>query len=187
MLKLILTGVWVTVVALGAVYGSIQFASSSKTTDPEAERRALEEYVPGELITIPAIADGEIKGYFLAKLSYSAKKDKVKDLPVPLKETATDTLYELLVGSKLIDMSKEGGFELATFKTAVKDGLNKRLNGDVIGEVLVEQLEYLTKEDLKRISNAANAKQPEPVSIVDKNGEIAKDKIPEKEGAAAAH
>ncbi|MCY1306419.1 hypothetical protein D9M70_562810 [compost metagenome] len=61
----------------------------------------------------------------------------------------------------------------------MKDGLNKKLGEEVITEVLVEQLEYLTKDDVKRVANSQNVPRQKPVPIVDKNGHVAGDKLPE--------
>ena len=60
MLKLVLTGVWVCAVTLGSVYFSMQHASAPVVSDAEADRRASQEYVPGEMITIPSIKDGAV-------------------------------------------------------------------------------------------------------------------------------
>lgn len=179
MLKLVFIGIWVCAVTLGSVYFSMQSASAPVVADGEAARRAAEQYVPGEMITIPVIRDGSVQGYFLTKLSFSATKEGINNLRAPLRQMVTDELYDLLVGSKFIDIADTGTFDLPTFKTTVKDGLNKKLGGEVITEVLVEQLEYLTKEDVKRVANSQNVPLQKPVPIVDKNGNVADDKLPE--------
>jgi flagellar basal body-associated protein FliL len=186
MLKLVFTGVWICAVTLGSVYFSIQHASAPVESDAEAERRALQEYVPGELITVPVITDGAVQGYFLTKLSFTVDKNKIKHLDVPLKESVTNALFDILVGKKLINVSDSNSFDLATFKTAIKEGLNKDLRDEMIFEVLVEQLEYLSKTDVARIAKGGSAPQQQPVAIVDKNGEIAHDEVPEAERRAQA-
>lgn len=185
MLKLVVTGVWICAVSLGSVYFSIQHASAPIISDAEAERRALQEYVPGELITVPLITGGGVQGYFLTKLSFSVDKAKAKHLEVPLKESVTNALFDILVGQKLINIADTSTFDLAHFKTAVKEGLNKQFRDEVIFEVLIEQLEYLSKADVARIANPANEKQRKPVPIVDKNGEKAHDVLPGNEASAA--
>ena len=60
------------------------------------------------------------------------------------------------------------------------------MHDEVIFDVLVEQLEYLSKADVARIAKGANQPQQKPVAIVDKNGETAHDEIPEAERRAAA-
>lgn len=179
MLKLVFTGIWVCAVTLGAVYFSMQYASAPVISEAEAARRASEEYVPGEIITVPVIKDGAVQGYFLAKLSFSATREGIADLHAPLRQLVTDELYDMLLGSKLIDVADTRSFDLPSFKGAVKDGLNKKLGSEVITEVLVEQLEYLTKDDVQRVANSQNMPHQKPVPIVDRNGKVAADRIPE--------
>jgi hypothetical protein len=188
MLKLVLTGVWVCAVTLGSVYFSMQHASAPVVSDAEADRRASQEYVPGEMITIPSIKDGAVQGYFLAKLSFSASREGIAKLHAPLRQLVTDELYDMLVGSRFIDVADTATFDLAAFKVAVKDGLNRKLGSEVISEVLVEQLEYLTKEDVERVANSQNRPYQKPVPILDRNGQAASDRLPESAvQATSAH
>lgn len=112
MLKLVLTGVWVCAVTLGSVYFSMQHASAPVVSDAEADRRASQEYVPGEMITIPSIKDGAVQGYFLAKLSFSASREGIAKLHAPLRQLVTDELYDMLVGSRFIDVADTATFDL---------------------------------------------------------------------------
>ncbi|SIQ55047.1 hypothetical protein SAMN05880582_102108 [Rhizobium sp. RU20A] len=184
MIKIILVGVWVCAVTLGTVYFSVQYASAPTTPD-DGKPQVAAEHVPGELVTIPMIADGAIKGYFINRLSFNADKEKLKEIKTPLKETLTSTLFDILVGSKMIDIPNTRNFELATFKAAIKDGLNKEFGDEVILEVYVEQLEYLSKEDVTRLSTKQDdKKQQKPVTVVDKNGDTAHDAPPAKEASS---
>ena len=56
----------------------------------------------------------------------------------------------------MINVADNSNFDLPNFKTTVKEGLNKDMRDEVIFEVLVEQLEYLSKADVARIANGAN-------------------------------
>ncbi|OLP55105.1 hypothetical protein BJF92_17060 [Rhizobium rhizosphaerae] len=182
MIKLLLTGIWACVVTLGAVYFSVQHASAPKVSEEEATRAALQEYVPGELITVPVIANGGVQGYFLAKLSYAADKTKTKTLQIPLKEGATSALYNILVGKKLINIADTSNFDLTHFKDVLRDGLNEVYGDKLIFEVYVEQLEYLNKADLARLAQPPDeAHEPKPVPVVDKNGATAHEVMPGKD------
>ncbi|MET0357974.1 MAG: hypothetical protein ABW055_00925 [Pararhizobium sp.] len=188
MIKLLLTGVWVAGITLGSVYVSMRHASAPVESSEEQARLAVQEYVPGELITVPVLRNGGVQGYFLTKLSFAVDKTKLKTLPVPLKETVTNALFDILVGKQLINIEDSKSFDLANFKSVVKAGLNEQMKEEVIFEVLVEQLEYLSKADVARVANRESRKQPEPVAIVDRNGNTAHDVIPgAAEKAAAGH
>lgn len=189
MIKLLLTGVWVAGLTLGSVYLSMRHASAPIESSEEQARLAVQEYIPGELITVPVLRDGGVQGYFLTKLSFAVDKTKLKTLPFPFKETVTNSLFDILVGKQLINVADRTSFDLASFKSTVKDGLNSQMKSDVVFEVLVEQLEYLSKADVARVANRDERREPKPVPIVDKNGQTAHDVIPgaDKKEASAAH
>jgi hypothetical protein len=167
MLKLLLTGLWVCIVTLGAVYFSVQMSAAPAPVDEEAKKKELLEVVRGEAITVPMIADGNIAGYFIGRISFMMDKAKAKDIKLPITELMTDQLFTLLVGNKMVDLSKPGAFDLAKFKSTIKDSMNEKFGDQVVAEVLVEQLDYMSKEDI-RTNAAKGGKGTPPVQkIVD--------------------
>lgn len=161
MIKLLLTGIWVCVVTLGAVYFSVQMSAAPAPVDEEAKRKELLELVRGESITIPVIADGAITGYFLSRVSFMMDKEKFKQVTLPVTELTTDELFTLLIGNKMVDLGQPGAFDLEKFRASIKDGMNKRLGEGLVAEVLVEQLDYLSKEDIRNNASRGN-KNPNP-------------------------
>jgi len=150
MLKLILIGVWVAVVTLGSVYASIEL---SKPVDPNAEaakEKANQELVRGELVTLPVIANGSVQGYFLAKTSYIVSKAKMADVTLPIPALMTDELYTALVGDRVIRIKENGNFEVREFRDKIKKAVNARLGGDVVLDVIIEQVDYLSKEEIRK-------------------------------------
>ena len=149
MIKLVLTGVWICAVTLASVYFSMQLAAAPKVDEEAAARAAALELVKGTQATIPVIADGAVKGYFLTRLSFTANKDLAAKQVVPVGEAITDELYTLLVGQRMIDVEKLDGFDAEAFRARVKEGLNKRFGEEVIDEVLIEQIDYIAKVEVK--------------------------------------
>ena len=133
MIKLIGTGVWILAITLASVYFSLKMASAPKVDAAAAEREAAMEFVSGLTTTVPVIGEG-----------YKANKDLAAKQVVPLPEMITDELYTLLVGKKMIDVAAAGSFDLDAFRGVVKEGLNRRFGAEVIAEVYVEQIDYLT-------------------------------------------
>jgi hypothetical protein len=165
MIKLVLTGVWVCVVTLAAVYFSVQMATAP-TTDPNAAKTPALEFVKGESINIPVISNDGVSGYFLTKISFMMNKDKAKDLPLPLAELTTDQLFTLLIGNKMIDIGHPNAFKLDEFRNDIKKNMNERLGGDYIASVLVEQVDYLSKDEIRANANGPVKKNMKPVKIV---------------------
>lgn len=144
MIKLIGTGVWILAITLASVYFSLKMASSPKVDAAAAEREAAMEFVTGYTTTVPVIGADGVNGYLLTRLAYKANKELAAKQVVPLPQMITDELYTLLVGNKLIDVNAAGSFDLEAFRGIVKEGLNRRFGAEVIAEVYVEQIDYLT-------------------------------------------
>ncbi|CAN7480952.1 hypothetical protein [Rhizobium sp. LjRoot254] len=148
MLKLIISGVWVAIVTLGSVYFSIQMSKAPDPAEEEARKRAVQELVKGEVVTFPVIAQGRVEGYFLTRTSFITDKTKLADITLPIPELLTDEMYTELVGDKVIRVSDNRNFDLKVFKARVKEALNKKLGSEVVLDVIVEQIDYLTKEEI---------------------------------------
>ena len=137
MLKLIITGVWVAAVTLGSVYFSIQMAKPADPAEDAAKKKAVQELVR------------RVEGYFLAKASFVTDKTKLADIKLPISVLLTDELYTELVGDKVIRIGESRNFDLKGFKERVKSALNEKLGTEVVLDVIVEQIDYITKEDLQ--------------------------------------
>ena len=179
MFKLVASGIWVVAVALVAVYFSVQTALSPKVDKEAAARRAAEETIRGELTSLPVIGEDGVQGYFLTRLSYVVDKVKMASVHIPIEVLITDELFTTLVGDKMLNIANHNNFDIDGFRKLIKDALNKRLGDDVVHDVLVEQIDFLSKNDIR--SNIAqknlNIKGGAPIV----KGDVVED------GSAAGH
>lgn len=178
MLKLIITGIWVAAVTLGSVYFSIQMSKAPDPGAEEAAKKAVQELVRGETITYPVIAQGRVEGYFLARISFVTDKTKLAEIKLPIPEMLTDELYTELVGDKVIRVGDNRNFDLKAFKTRVKEALNQKLGTEVVLDVVVEQIDYLTKEEIQ--NNISK-----PGSSVSRGERLVSEALPEDVPVAA--
>jgi len=165
MIKILLSGVWVCAVTLGAVYFSVHMALAP-AVDEDAAKKAGLELTRGETITVPVLAEGKVAGYFLGRISFMMDKEKIKGLTLPLTEYMTDELFTLLVGNKMVDIANTDSFDLEAFRAHIKDDMNRRFGDTLVEEVLVEQLDYLAKDDTRTSGTGSEGVKP-PVKIVE--------------------
>lgn len=181
MLKLIITGIWVAAVTLGSVYFSIQMSKAPDPNAEEAKKKAAQELVRGEIVTYPVIAQGRVDGYFLARASFVADKAKLAEVTLPVPALLTDELYTELVGDKVIRIGENRNFDLKAFKDRVKQALNHKLGSEVVLDVVIEQIDYLTKQEIqdaiskpgssvKHGERLVGEKLPEDVPLADSKG-----------------
>ncbi|MDL2404834.1 hypothetical protein PY650_04010 [Rhizobium calliandrae] len=174
MIKLVITGLWVCVVTLASVYFSVQMATAP-VINPDDAKKAQQEFVKGESINVPVIANGQVNGYFITRISFMMEKGKAAALQTPLTELTTDQLFSLLVGNKAIDISHTASFDVASFRNDIKKKMNERLGGDYIADVMVEQLDYLSKDEINN-GGGSGKRTVKPVKIV--QGDPTPDTVP---------
>lgn len=149
MIKLLITGVWICAVALASVYFSVQTANKKDQAEPDPAMFGGLETIRGEVTSIPVISEGAVQGYFLTRLSYTIDPVKAGLMTIPVADFVTDALYSALVGEQVIDFPNMEKFDLDTFKTGIRDTLNERLGDKVFHDVIVEQIDYLSKADIR--------------------------------------
>ncbi|MBP2548033.1 hypothetical protein J2858_000926 [Neorhizobium galegae] len=167
MIKLVITGLWVCAVSLGAVYFSVKMSAPPPPVDEQQLMKDKSELVKGEVINVPVLANGAVQGYFITRISFLMDKAKVKGLHLPMTEMMTDELFTLLVGNRMVDLSDTKAFDLESFKTSIKTNLNKKLGEEYVLEPLVEQIDYLSKDDIRANADRPQGKQVAPTKIVE--------------------
>ena len=149
MIKMLVTGVWICVVALAAVYFSVQITNTKEVVEPDPDMFGGLETIRGDVISIPVISSGAVQGYFLTRLSYTVDPVKSAALTIPAPDLITDALYSALVGEPVIDFPNLESFDLETFKSHILETLNGRVGDTVFHDVIVEQIDFLSKEDIR--------------------------------------
>lgn len=177
MIKIVLAGVWACIATLVAVYFSVQMATAPAPVDNGANKPPL-EMVRGESITVPVFENGSVKGYFLGRFSFMVEKENAEAVKLPVNAMMTDELFTLLVGNKMVDLSQATKLDVESFRSTIKTDLNKHFGKEVISEVLVEQLDYLGKEEARDGGGKPKLKpavkivegQPVPATAGEKTG-----------------
>lgn len=149
MIKLLFTGVWISAVALASVYFSVQIANKKESAEDDPAMFGGLETIRSDITSIPVISGGAVKGYFLTRLSYTIDPAKAGLMTIPATDLVTDSLYSALVGDRLIDFPNMTNFDLEGFKARIRDTINERLGEKVFHDVVVEQIDYLSKADIR--------------------------------------
>lgn len=178
MIKLIATGAWICAVTLASVYFSMNMTHGAPEEPAKAEFFGGLDYVRGDVMSVPVLADGKVKGYFIARLVYTVDPKEYATLTVPAGPMITDAAYTLLMGNSDIAITDMNRFDLDRFRTAMRDALNKKVGRDLFKEVLVEQIDYLTKEEIRANVRQSSAGAKASPNLPDKTADA---------GSAPAH
>ena len=165
MVKILAAGIWVCLVTLGAVYVSVSMATAPAEVAEDTSTPL--QLVPGESITIPLIADGAVNGYFLTRISFMMNADKLKNQELPVTEFMTDELFTLLVGNKMADITRVSSFDVEAFREQIKTSMNEQLGDDMVEKVLIEQLDFVSREAARRAADGETTGPMERTKFVE--------------------
>jgi len=169
MIKLLLAGLWVCLVTLGATYGVVVwYAPGSASHDAHAagppaagggHEAAASSHGGGgggggdaiktRMISVPIVADNAIQGYVMAQFAFTVDGKVLKQLPVKPDAYLVDEAFKTIFAGKGIDFRQFKKQDLPGLTKDIAEGVNKRLGVRLIGDVLVQELNYIPKDQVR--------------------------------------
>jgi hypothetical protein len=154
MLKLAAAAIWIAAATAGSVFYAFQQASTVEAAAPASQPSAFGgiDYVRLNVVSVPQMRGGEVQGYFLARLVFTAGAERLKQLVVPADAMLTDAVYSKLYADPSLDFSRVDTLDLDALRNGLRDAVNARIGEDLIVDVLIEQVDFLSKADIRRAS-----------------------------------
>ncbi|MCT7377549.1 hypothetical protein [Chelativorans salis] len=149
MFKFLLVAVWVSAATLGAVFYSFQTSQAARNATPPPPFFGGLDYVRTQVISVPVVKNGQVDGYFLARLVFTAEPEKLKALSLPADVLLVDELYSYLYANPQIDFTDRNGVDLEALRNGIRDSINERTGEKLVHEVMVEQVDYLSKAEIR--------------------------------------
>ena len=149
MIKFIAAALWICAATVGAVIYSFQVAGARTTAEPDAALLGGLDYVKTEVLSVPVLRHGGIVGYFLTRLVYTVDPAEIKKLSVPAPTLINDQVYTYLFTNPSIDFSETDALDLDAFRNGLRDSVNKRIGKDLIHDIMVEQIDFLSKQEIR--------------------------------------
>ena len=95
------------------------------------------------------LREGGVHGYLLTQLVYTVDPKRLAKLSIPASAIITDEVYSYLYSHPQVDFTNSKAVDLDAFRNGIKDAINKRVNEELIHEVLVEQFDFLSKDEIR--------------------------------------
>jgi hypothetical protein len=148
MLRLVISCLWVFAVTLGSAYAMIMMKSHHE----EAVHAPIDKvgYEKTRPINVPMIANGSVQGYVVAQFSYTANIEDKKKVSVPIEAFLLDEAFKTLYGDEKLDFRHLEKYDMASLTKNLVERVNGRLNNPLLKDVLVEEFNYVSKEDVSR-------------------------------------
>jgi hypothetical protein len=148
-IKFIAVAIWICAATLGAVFYSFQAAGARGVGETPKPMLGGLDYVKTDVISVPLIRDSKIDGYFLTKLVYTVEPEQIKKLSIPAEALITDQVYSYLYSNPQIDFTKKETIDLDAFRIAIRDTINARVGAELVHEVLIDQVNFLSKDEIR--------------------------------------
>lgn len=153
MIKSLIVGIWACLVALGASYATASWkAGSDAPVEEEGASDAVTvdglEYHTIGPITVPMIAGSKLQGYVLAKLVFTADAAALHAFPLEPGPFLVDEAFRTIYTDGKIQFNKLDKYNLSKITDAVKANVNKRFGVDIIKDVLVDEVNYVDKDNI---------------------------------------
>lgn len=166
MMKFIVAAVWIAAAAIGSVIWSFQSAQSHASVEqPQPGPFGGLDYIRTEVVSVPLMYEGQVYGYFLGRFVYTVEQKKLATLVMPAEALFMDQLYTYLYANPQIDFRDTKNLDLDALRGGIRDSINARLGDRFVHEVLVEQIDFLSKQEIRdnttRRRLAANQTQRE--------------------------
>jgi hypothetical protein len=147
-IKLVLIGFWICAVTIASCYGSVMYFSS-RQAEAESGTFGGIDYIKTEMTSVPVIRNGEIKGYVVVQLVFAADSYKMKELHLEPAPFLLDEAYRVIYADDRTNFNHLEKQELAELTKQIMDNSNKRLKNELIKEVLIQQLNYVAKDEIR--------------------------------------
>ncbi len=149
MIRLVISCLWVCIVTLGSAYAV--FAMKTNHSDAAAPTAQIDKtgYDKTRSINIPMISKGAVQGYVIVQFSYTTKGDG-KKANVPIDAFILDEAFKTLYADEKLDFKHLERYDVASLTKNIITKVNTRLNTDALKDVLVEEFNYISKEDISR-------------------------------------
>lgn len=149
MMKFVFSGLWVVVVTLGSLYVMTDLLAKPEKAKQESSYFGGIDYVKMELVGIPVIRDGDMQGYVLAQLVYTADGKVLEKLSVKPEVFIKDAAIKRIYADDTTDFRKMKKYQVKQLLTDLKNDANARYGKPILKEILVERLDYMKADEVR--------------------------------------
>ena len=148
MIKLLATGLWASVVTLGAVFGVLEWQKNARTGDGAQAEVKIEEYRT-KAINVPIIGNGDIQGYMVAQFVFTVDALAMRKLAIDPEIYVLDEAFKTIYAGEQINFQNMKKQDLPALAKALADNVHGRLGLPIVQEVLIDQLSYIPQREMR--------------------------------------
>lgn len=151
MIRLAASCIWICLVTAAGAYGAVMWQLHQAQAETPAPARSLKKlhYHKAPALSVPIIAHGAVQGYVVVQFGYT-ETSKAEHQSVPPVAFLLDEAFRMIYSDPKLDFHHLERYNIAALTKALVKKVNKRLNEDAIKEVLVENINFVSKDEISR-------------------------------------
>lgn len=154
MIKLAITGIWICLVTIASMYAAASIWQTPANPEAEGDRYfGGLEALKTNLISVPVIADGSVKGYVLAQFTFTMKSNVLNRMTVKPDVYLLDSAFRSIYGGNARQLTGAKKQDLEALTAQIKDHVNARFGQAFVDEVLIEKYTFLPKDEVRGGAN----------------------------------
>ena len=134
---------------MGGVYGAVTWKQSA-SENPDKGAQANVQMMKTRMVSVPVMSDGQVLGYVVARLQFSAFTEELKASTVQPEPFVADEAFKRIYDTTPGDMKAGRKQALRVLTADIASGVNKRLGRNVIKDVFIDSWTYLSKQDMMK-------------------------------------
>ena len=150
MIRLVLAGLWVCILTAGTSYGVAYWKENGSLLPAKDEYLEGLQYQKTRALSIPMVEGGSVQGYIVARFVYTVEGRTLHQLTVPPEPFVVDEAFRRIYADDKLDFRKLARYDLSILTTAIKQRVNERMQTDVVQDVLVEDFNYVSKDEFQQ-------------------------------------
>lgn len=150
MIKLLISCIWICAVTSASAYVGTTWRM--RQAAPKVAEQAPGKLEPKKTrpINVPMIASGAVQGYIVAQFTYTADTAAIARLSVAPEPFLLDEAFKTFYSDDKLDFQHLERYDLAGVTKTIAGNVNKRLGGEVVKDILVEEFNYVSKDDISK-------------------------------------
>ncbi|MHC1551731.1 hypothetical protein [Phyllobacterium sp. K27] len=146
MIRIVIIGLWICIVALGSLYFAVQ-QNSAGAAVASHNPQPLDDGKT-EVFSVPIIIDGAVQGYVVTQLVYTIDSAVKASVKLPVSFFINDEIFQQFYGH-YSDVKDVQTVKFDDVKQAVIDGVNARFPEPLVKDLLVQQFNYISSKEIR--------------------------------------
>lgn len=150
MIRLVLAGLWVCILTAGTSYAVAYWKENGSALSAKEEYLEGLQHLRTRVLSVPMVENGAVQGYIVARFAYTVEGKTLHQLAVPPEPYVVDEAFRRIYADERLDFRKLARYDLSILTAAIKQRVNERMQADVVQDVLIEDFNYVSREEFQR-------------------------------------